>query len=53
MKRKEEKDPLLDALHRVIGDWGLFEFVLCVIFFPLSIFYILFRFLQELSKEEE
>lgn len=52
MKKKKQPEPL-DPLFRVIGHWGLFEFVLCVIFFPLSLFYILFRFLQELSKEEE
>ena len=41
----------LGLVHRVIGEWGLFEFALCVIFFPISLFYIGFRLLQESSRE--
>lgn len=51
--KKKQTDPLLDPLHKVIGDWGVVEFVLCVIFFPLSLIYIGFRLLQEMSNEEE
>jgi hypothetical protein len=43
--------PEKDALDRVIENWGLFEFVMCLIFFPYSLFYILFRVIQESSKD--
>jgi len=43
--------PDLGVVHRVIGEWGIFEFVLCVIFFPISLFYIGFRILQESARE--
>lgn len=41
-----------DPLNRVIGNWGIFEFILCVIFFPISLFYIIFRVAQEISRDE-
>lgn len=35
------------ALKRVVRGWGVFEIVMVVIFFPLSLLYVLVRFIQE------
>ena len=39
-------------INAVMGDWDVVEFFFCVLLFPLSLLYILFRILQELGKEQ-
>jgi hypothetical protein len=51
MKLDNYEDPLMGPLNEVIKNWGMKEFVLCVFLFPFSLFYIMFRYLQELIKE--
>ena len=46
---KNMEDNLLVAIRKVVKDWGLLEVVLCFIFFPLSLFYILLRVFQEIE----
>jgi hypothetical protein len=40
---------LLKAYQKVTKDWGVFEFVLMIVFFPLSLLYLAFRMLQEME----
>ena len=40
-------EEMLYALKRVVRGWGVFEILMVVIFFPLSLLYILVRFIQE------
>lgn len=40
-------DKEMEALKRVISDWGVFEVILVIIFFPWSLLYIGFRLIQE------
>jgi len=42
-------DPL-KALNRVVQDWNLLNYLLIVIFFPLSLGYVVFRMIQEIDK---
>ncbi len=41
------EDKLFKATKKVVEDWGIVEAVFFVIFFPISLAYLLFRIFQE------
>lgn len=43
----------MDALKRVVEDWGVIEIVLLVMFFPFSLLYVLVRYIQEYGTNVE
>ena len=43
----KNQDPLLKSFKKVTADWDVVEFVLCVVFLPLSLLYIALRMAQE------